>query len=159
MVSKFENMALGNKKPAEQPMARQTGAIGTKGRGWRGAVGLGTKKEDRKEDRKEELRRQEGSDANGSMQRVDSLEFARNNRADEIKLERKLKPAKDGSDGSVKSQSSLIVRGKKEGMRLLNGLSGRKTRENKSGSQSKTKSNRRESLVQLRVRADRKSVV
>lgn len=149
LVSKFENMASGHKK--EAPMARQANGLssGTKGRGWKGAMGFG-KKEDNS--RVSDIREEEGL----HRERVDSMEFAKGMRKDEKLLERKVgvgKGGKDGSEGSVKSQNSLIVRGKKEGRRLLNGLSGRVRGENKSGKGSGNSGNRRESLVQLRVRA------
>ena len=151
LVFKFENMASGNKK--EAPMTTQANGLSssTKGRGWKGAMGFG-KKED--SSRVSEIREEEGL----KRERVDSMEFAKSMRKDEKLLERKGgvgKGGKDESEGSVKSQNSLIVRGKKEGRRLLNGLSGRVRGENKSGkgSGNSNSGNRRESLVQLRVRA------
>ncbi len=151
LVSKFENLASSNNKPVDRPK-RQVNALGTKGRGWRGAVGLG------KKDSHTQVENVEGP-----VIRIDSLEVAWSTRAKEIKLETKvIKQTKgssqeDSSQNSIKSQSSLIVRGKKEGRRWLNGLSGKMSRENKDkggseGSRSK-KSSRRESLVQLRIRA------
>ena len=155
LVSKFENMASGNKK--EALMARQDNGTSssTKGRGWKDAMGFGKKEESGS--RVSDIREDEGA----MRQRVDSMEFSKSMRKDEKLLERKGgvgKGGKDESEGSVKSQNSLIVRGKKEGRRLLNGLSGRVRGQNKSGKGSGNSGNsgnsgtRRESMVQLRVR-------
>lgn len=151
LVSKFENMAGGNKKDVKDaPMGRQVNGLssGTKGRGWKGAMGF--RKKEASSSKVSDIRLEDQV----MRQRVDSMEFAKSMRKDEKLLEQEAgigKGGKEGSEGSVKSQNSLIVRGKKEGRRFLNGLSGRVRGENKSSG--KGSGNRRESLVQLRVRA------